>query len=267
MVYIRELDILLRSFFYWRNYKWYQQALQIYEDVTAWIDFLQDNRSIYRTIASSAKEFQLIDKVGHARGMHGEREAVMHIRHLYFPCAGLKLYPRLLYSEGYLPQPAEFSQHRYYFTYYPQVLVPAYHRDDDDTWSIARLRPRTTTGTHWYLKTSNEHRIAYNIAVPITLYTIIEEELHALGKLIHGTSTIKEILAQIKSKDPALNSEITSNLNRVLSTETQRYQQYSDHIASAHAPLLQMLTTFSTLFETRLITSKIQSHREESKSD
>jgi hypothetical protein len=257
MVYVRELDIMLRSLFYWRNYQWYQKALQVHEDVEAWIRFFTDNRSVFRTMTSSAKDYGLIAKVGHARGMHGEREAVLHIRHLYFPCAGLKLYPKLLYSAGYIPRPADFNRHRYYFAYYPPVLVPAYKREKDSTWSVVRLRQRTTTGTHWYIKANNEHRIAYNIASPITLYTIIEEELHAQGQSIHGTSTIKEIIAQIESQDPDLKNEVASSLNRVLSTETQRYQQYGDHLTSVHMPLLQLLTRFSTLFENQLITSKI----------
>ena len=96
-----------------------------------------------------------------------------------------------------------------------------------------------TLGTHRYIEETKEHRIAYNVSVPVNLYTIIEEELHALGEEVHGRKKTPDVLTLIK-KNPKLQNEIELNLNHILSAEEKKFTSFGNLIREEKAPEIRI---------------------------
>ena len=248
MIFVKELDVYLRTFFYWINFNFYSQNFNLFEEVKAWKRFLDNNQGALREIEESAGAFGFKHDVSRGRGMAGEKEIRTQRMNFFLPFDGLRIYPRLLYSEGYLPKPSNFEKHRYYFTYYPKVLMPIFKKTEKKTWE-ALLSHHWTVGTHRHIKKTKEHLIAYNVSVPVNLATIVEEELHTLGKKVHGKTTREDILNMIRTRDPNLEKEIELNLNHILSAEEKRFRDFGDLIREEKSPEMRKLETFCDLFE------------------
>lgn len=252
MIFVDELDVYLRSFHYWINFDVYLESFSFSDEIRAWKSYLDDNNNIFKQIEISAETFGFKHDFGKARGMYGEREIETRRINFYLSFDGLKIYPRLLYSEGYLPKPEDFEAHRYFFTYLPKVLMPIFQKQGTDSWKIT-LSQHWTIGSHRYIKDKKEHLIAYNVSVPVNLRTIIEEELHSLGENVHGTTKTEDVLTSLRSKDPNLEKEIELSLNHILSAEEKRFRDFGDLIQKEKAPEIRILRAFCNLFEKTII--------------
>jgi hypothetical protein len=252
IIFVEELDTYLRCFYYWINFDSYATVFDMPEELKSWRLFFNDNQRMFRDIEISADKFGFIHNFGGARAMFGSKEVTTRRMNFFLPFDGLRVYPRLLYSEGYLPTPKDFNLHRYFFTYLPLLLGLFYKKKEDGSEEPV-LSVGATAGSHRKDKKSGEHWIAYNVSVPINMGVIIEEELHSHGDKIHGTTNVQEVLKAIQTNDPQLQNEIELNLNGILSVEEQKFRSFGNLMTQEKTPDLRKMKVFNELFEKFLI--------------
>jgi hypothetical protein len=252
LIFVNELDVYLRAFYYWINFDMYSQNFALSDELKAWKNFLDKSQSLFKKIEDSADEFGFRHGLGKAKGMSGEKEVATQRMNFYLPFDGLRIYPRLLYSEGYLPKLGDFETHRYYFTYHPKVLMPIFTKLADRSWETT-LSQHWTIGSHTYVAERKEHWIAYNVSAQVNLRTIIEEELHCLSEEVHGTTKTDDVLNAIRAKDPTLEKEIGLNLDHILSAEEERFRAFGNLMDNEMFPEIRKLQSFCNLFEETLI--------------
>lgn len=249
MIDVQELDTFLKALYYWLNYDEYHKCFAILGDLFSWKDFFDRNRGFFPP-PSYFQKFGFISKPVTSKSMYGTVELEMKRANLFFPVPGLSVYPRLLYYKGYLPETDDFDKHEYFFMYYPKLIRPHFTTGPKPIVSMGWTR-----GTASYEKEVDKYMIAYNVAVPVNIHTVIEEELHALRIRAHGLPVVDEIQKQIEEKDPSLKRDIEDSLNRILSTEENRFRQLGDLLQREYSSELHLMNDFISKFETSIIES------------
>lgn len=257
MIDVPELDLYIKTFFYYLN-----SGSEIYrnidfsEELKSRISFLKNNQGILVRFQNTVTkpEFGFTFGLGRANSMYGIREVVgLFDPYLTLPAKFLKIYPRLLYSHGFLTIPTNFENYKYFFRYYPKMIVQVY-KQRQGTQEVYQ-----ETSTYWVLGThsqvSNENHISYNVAVEVNLDTIIEEELHGQIEQLHSANPVADIVRNIQEKMPELKLEIEQNLNRILTTEEKKFQDLGDVLRIENASELRILDQFVTMFEAEVMES------------
>lgn len=253
MIDVPQLDLFLKALYYWLNYDEYLKYFDVLEDLFSWKDFFDKNQGTFPPPPYFSK-FGFVMKPVTAKGMFGEVELITKRGDMFLPIPGLSVYPRLLYYKGYLPEPIDFEKHEYFFMYYPKLIRPRFTKNSEGTLKTM-ITMGWTGGTMRYDKDADKYLIAYNVAVPVNIRVIIEEELHSLGGKVHGLPTVDEIVSQIESKDPTLIRDIEDSLNRVLSTEENRFKELGDLLQKEYSSELNLMKEFIVKFEVSIIES------------
>ncbi len=257
MIDVPELDIYLNSFFYFYNWQADFYSLVDYSDeIRSWFAYLQRNQSIFRRFIELVQrpDFGFTLRAGKARTMYGEREfRGVKTPYLNYPAQYLRIYARLLYKYGFLPAPTSFDSHKYFLLYMPKKLVYVYKRINGSQELQPFVTQHRINGSH--SMQNKQHNIVYNVAVPLDLGVIVEEELHALGREIHGTTRKADIVKRITEENPNLVTEIESNLNLILSSEEKRFKEIGERLRIEESSELDKLRKFVNLFEDEVIAS------------
>jgi hypothetical protein len=256
MIDVPELDLYLKTVYYaWNsNSEIYRDILS--EELKSWVSFFGVNRGMIQRFKSTVErpEFGFTFGIGKSNSMYGNKE----IRGLFdpmllMPAPFLKIYPRLLYTYGFLKESPEFDSHEYFFRYYPKMTVRVFTKQDGQGKWILMPSQHWIIGAHGYDDKNKKHVICYNVAVAVDLRTIVEEELHAQILNLHEKTTVAEVVKNIEEKKPDLKKEIEANLNRILSTEEKKFMDLGATLRVEHASELRILEDFVTKFETEVI--------------
>lgn len=257
MIDVPELDLYLKTVFYsWNsNSEIYRGVLS--EELKSWVSFFGINAGMIQRFKATVErpEFGFTFEVGRATSMYGLKEIKrMFDPYLLLPAPFLKIYPRLLYTHGFIKEPADFDSHEYLFRYYPKMTVRVYLKKEENTQELV-LTPSQhwVIGTHSQNDSDKKHTISYNVAVNVDLRTIVEEELHAQIPNLHETVTVADVVKDIEEKKPDLKREIEANLNRILSTEEKKFTDLGDTLRVENASELRILEDFVTAFEKEVI--------------
>lgn len=255
MIDVPELDLYLKTVYYcWNsNSEVYRDILS--DELKSWVSFFGANQGMIQRFKSTVEkpEFGFAFGIGKSNSMYGKKE----IRGLFDPvlllsAPFLKIYPRLLYANGFLKESPDFDNHEYFFRYYPKMTVRIYDLDAEKKWILVPSQ-HWIIGTHSHNEENKKHVISYNVAVNVDLRTIVEEELHAQIPNLHETVTVAEVVGNIEEKKPDLKKEIEANLNRILSTEEKKFMDLGDTLRVEHASELRILEDFVTKFEEEVI--------------
>lgn len=256
MIDVPELDLYLKTVYYaWNsNSEIYRDILS--EELKSWVSFFGINQGMIQRFKSTVErpEFGFTFGIGRSNSMYGKKE----IRGLFdpvlvLPAPFLRIYPRLLYTYGFLKESPKFDRYEYFFRYYPKMTVRVYTKQDANKNWILTPSQHWIIGTHAYDDKDEKHTICYNVAVDVGLRTIVEEELHAQIPDLHKKMTVAEVVKNIKEKKPDLVKEIEANLNRILSTEEKKFMDLGNTLRVEHASELRILEDFVTKFETEVI--------------
>jgi len=254
MIDVPELDLYLKTVYYaWNsNSEIYRDILS--EELKSWVSFFGVNQGMIQRFKATVErpEFGFSFGIGKSNSMYGKKE----IRGLFdpvllLPAPFLKIYPRLLYTYGFLKESPDFDSHEYFFRYYPKMTVRVYIKQDAEGKWILLPSQHWIIGAHSH--GDKKHVISYNVAVDVDLRTIVEEELHAQIPNLHGTVTVAEVVKSIEEKRLDLKKEIEANLNRILSTEEKKFMDLGDTLRVEHASELRILEDFVTKFEEEII--------------
>lgn len=255
MIDVPELDLYLKTAFYvFNSNSEVYRDLDFSEDIKSWIKFLQTNQLMLHRFEHTAERpgFGFAFEPARATSMYGVREVVgLFDPHLVLPAQFLKIYPRLIYLNGFLQEPSHFEKFKYFFRYYPKMVVPIFRQREGTGEVYQEPSHYWVKGTHGVV--GDEHHISYNVAVEVDLNTIIEEELHAQTEGVHGTTTVVDIVRDIEEKMPELKIEIEQNLNRILSTEEKIFQDLGEALSIEGASELRILDQFVKKFEAEVI--------------
>lgn len=253
MIDVSELDIFLKTVYYTFNSNAPIYSGIFSKELQTEISFMASQQGTFNRFKNLVEQSGFSFSVGRCNSMYGACE----IKGLYDPvillsAPFLKIYPRLLYSLNFIKNAVDFSQHQYYFRYYPKMLVRLYAKTADGKETI--LIP----STHWIMGT--HHRtpdgktsISYNVAVNVDLNTIVEEELHGQIPNLHDTSDRQEIVKKLETEMPELKAEIEANLNRILSTEERKFRELGNTLRIEFASELQTMESFIDKFENAVI--------------
>jgi hypothetical protein len=255
MIDVPELDVFLKTIYYSFNCN-----APIYKDVLSKETQVQSSY-MYSLQGTFMRFKELIEKselgfsftVSRCTSMYGACELkTLYDPFLILAAPYLKIYPRLLYSDGFINKTPEFEKHDYYFRYYPKMLVRVYAKTGENT----KLLP----STHWILGSHNldakgRTMISYNVAVNVNLHTLVEEELHGQIHNLHSTNTTQSVVKQIETTNPCLRKEIEENLNRILSTEEKKFKDLGNIIHIEFASELRNMQCFIDKFEGDVIQS------------
>jgi hypothetical protein len=254
MIDVPELDLYLKTVYYaWNsNSEIYRDILS--KELKSWVSFFGANHGMIQRFKATVErpEFGFSFGIGKSNSMYGKKE----IRGLFdpvlvLPAPFLKIYPRLLYTNGFLKESPDFSGHEYFFRYYPKMIVRVYVKQDAEGKWILEPSQHWIIGTHSHGDKNDV--ISYNVAVDVGLGTIVEEELHAQIPDLHSTMTVAEVVKNIEEKNLDLKKEIEANLNRILSTEEKKFMDLGDTLRVEHASELRILEDFVTKFEEEVI--------------
>lgn len=254
MIDVPELDLYLKTVYYaWNsNSEIYRDILS--EELKSWVSFFGVNQGMIQRFKATVErpKFGFSFGIGKSNSMYGKKE----IRGLFdpvllLPAPFLKIYPRLLYTYGFLKESPDFDSHEYFFRYYPKMTVRVYVKQDAEGKWILMPSQIWVIGTHSHGDTKDA--ISYNVAVDVDLRTIVEEELHGQIPNLHETVTVAEVVKNIEEKKLDLKKEIEANLNRILSTEERKFMDLGDTLRVEHASELRILEDFVTKFEEEVI--------------
>lgn len=258
MIDVPELDLYLKTIYYAYNSNSPIYAGTLSEELQSWVSYFGFNQGIIKRFNNTVKrpEFGFTFGIGRANSMYGLREIRrMFDPNLLLPAPFLKIYPRLLYSYGFIEESPDFASHEYYFRYYPKMTVRVYARPRPRARMILRPSQHWVIGTHAHIQQNGRHVISYNVAVDVGLRTIVEEELHAQVPNLHATTTTADVVQNIEEDMPRLKEEIEANLNRILSTEEKKFTDLGDALRVECASELRILEDFVTKFEEEIIKS------------
>jgi hypothetical protein len=231
---VPELDIFLKSAFYFHNSERdLYSSVHFSDRVTAMIRFVRKNPRIFSNFENTAKKPDLGFVVS--------------------PAQYLKIYPRLIYANGYLEQPESFDTFRYFLRYAPKMIVNIFQRVPNSSNYTPIPTHVGTVGSH--TPAGTEHWIAYNVAMAVNIDTIVEEELHAQTTSVHGTTATSDVVARIRSSSPQLTAEIVGNLNLILSAEETKFKQLGDILRTEYPAELETLHNFVEMVEMEVIAS------------
>jgi len=255
MIDVPELDLYIKTIFYvFNSNSEIYRDLSLSEDVKSWIKFFINNQRMLHRFEQTAErpEFGFTFEPGRASSMFGVRQIVdLFDPYLVLPAQFLKIYPRLLYSNGFLEEPPNFENFKYFFRYYPKMSVPVFRRRQETNEIYQEPSQHWVIGTHGIV--GDEHHISYNVAVEVGLGTIIEEELHGQTEEVHGTTRVEDVVKDIEDRMPELKIEIEQNLNRILSTEEKKFQDLGEVLSVECASELRILDEFVKKFEAEVI--------------
>ncbi len=256
MISVPELDVYLKAFFYFLNKgAGFYSPIGFSEELEAWIGFINNNPGMLGGFRETVErpEFGFEFNVARTTSMLGEREFEgIGDPFLILPVQYLKMYPRLLYSKGFLRQPEAFSSFRYYLRYLPKTIVNVYKWDPETSEYLAIPNHYWIRGGH---SAGDEQSISYNVAVRVEVATMIEEELHAQGVPVHGRPVVRETVEKIRCSEPGLIEEMEENLNLVLSAKGWRFRELGEELRRENSSELRNLEQFVDLFEREVIES------------
>jgi len=255
MIDVPELDLFLKTWFYiFNSDREIYRNLNLSDNLRSRINYFFNNPLMLNLFENTVQrpEFGFDFELGRVDSMYGVRE-VLGLRdpYLVLPAQFLKVYPRLLYAYGFLKRPRNFENYRYFFRYYPKMVVPIYEQRQNSREIFQQPSYHWILGTHW--QRDREHHISYNVAVEVNLRTIIEEELHGQIEGLHDTTTVSNIVEDIENQMPELKKEIEQNLNRILSTEEKKFQDLGEVLSVENASEIRILEQFVIKFETEVI--------------
>lgn len=256
MINVPELDIFLKSAFYFHNNERdLYSSVHFSDRVKAMIRFVRKNPGVFSNFENTAKKPDLgfVVSIVQSDSMYGDRE-VRTSEYLFLrPAQYLKIYPRLIYTNGYLEQPESFDTFRYFLRYAPKVIVNIFQRVPNSSNYTPIPTHVGTVGSH--TPAGTEHWIAYNVALAVNIDTIVEEELHAQTTSVHGTTATSDVVARIRSSSPQLTAEIVGNLNLILSAEETKFKQLGDILRTEYPAELETLHSFVEMVEMEVIES------------
>lgn len=257
MIDVPELDIYLKTFFYFlNNQAEFYSPVTFSDQLNSRLRFLTNNPGIFQKFEQTAEraDFGFDFSVSPSSSMFGDRE-FRNIRDpiLILPAQYLKIYARLIYANDFLTQPESFDEWRYFLRYYPKIIVNVYKRIQGT--QDFRVFPCH----HWNIGShgirGSEHLISYNVTVPVDIGTVVEEELHGQEARVHETTNRGDIVNRIRDSMPELIEEIEGNLNLILSAEERRFKELGGVLRTENSSELRTLETFVELFEEEVIES------------
>lgn len=257
MIDVPELDIYLKTFFYFLNHRAeFYSTVSFSDELKSWLQFINNNQGILQGFEETVEkpDFGFDFFIGPTASMLGDRE-FQNIRDplLIRPAQYLKIYARLIYANEFLTEPQSFDSYRYFLRYYPNMIVTVYKRIQGSENFNLIPGHYWVTGSH--TTRDSNHLISYNVTAPVGISTIVEEELHGQETLVHGTTTKEEIVNQIRSSRPEIIEEIEENMNLILSAEEKRFKELGDVLRVENSSELRTLETFVELFEKEVIES------------
>jgi hypothetical protein len=256
MIDVPELDLYLKTFYYVFNFdSEIFRSIRFSEGLRHWGNYFQNNQGILRRFENVVEhpDHGFNFELGRARSMFGPREVTTYDPVLTHKAQFLKIYPRLLYQYGFINTPQNLNSYNYFFRYIPKMVVPIYHNISGNPEPVLSPSQLWTEGT--CLSVNGQVSISYNVAVEVSLRTIIEEELHVQIPDLHGTNTVTETVERIQREMPDLKAEMEANLNRILTTEEKRFANAGEAIRIDMASELRLLEDFVTTFEREVIES------------
>jgi hypothetical protein len=253
MIDVPELDIFIKSAYYAMNCNAPIYKGILTREVQTYCSFVASQQGTYMRFKELVEQSGFAFTIARCNSMYGVCELkALYDPYLILSAPFLKIYPRLLYSNGFIKEMPDFEKYEYFFRYYPKMLVRQYVKDGDKT----KLVPTT----HWILGTHNKGAdgrtiISYNVAVNVNLHTIVEEELHGQIQDLHNTTDTSKVVKQIETINPSLKKEIEENLNRILSTEEKKFKDLSSIIRVEMSSELRSFQSFIDKFENDVIQS------------
>lgn len=255
MIDVPELDLYLKGVFYAfnANSQLYRDILS--DELKAWVSYFGGNQGMLLRFKATVEkpEFGFTFEIGKANSMYGIKEIKgLFDPNLLLPAPFLKIYPRLLCAYDFLKEPTNFEAHKYFFRYYPKMIVRIYTKQDPTGKWIMKPSQHWIIGTHSHR--DKDEFISYNVAVDVDIRTIVEEELHAQIPDLHDNlKTVDDVVKEIEEKKPNLKKEIVANLNRILSTEERKFKELGNTLRVENASELRILERFVTKFEEGII--------------
>lgn len=256
MIDVPELDLYLKTLFYMYNANSEAySSIDLSEEIKSWIVYFRNNYSLFlefeEIVERNKYGFQF--EMGTVTTMFGIREIdVLYDPFFSHAAQFLKLYPRLLYSYGFIETPPCFDEHKYFFRYFPKMVTPRYDElREGSSETIQTPSMYCMSGTRGGL--GEEHTISYNVTIEVGLGTVVEEELHCQTEELHGTDIVEDVVRNIEDRMPELKVEIEDNLNRILSTEEKKFSDLGEALRLESASELQIFNYFVQKFEAEVI--------------